>query len=206
MGRIVNDLMCINGIIFVPADKPLQECDLARGIIPFMGQPIGDTLMRLRTDARMTTEELADEAAVGRSTVYRIENGTTPSPDVDTLRKLTDALDMTLTDFFALVERGESAGLPIVEVGDTTPASLLTGRGDEGSTIPATFFRALANACIQAAGFAGREYTAAMLEELAIAFECTAEKPGNQPERDAARAAAAKRVRTGRLRRHRQTG
>lgn len=65
---------------------------------------LGDVLRQLREASRFSREELADEAGVSRSSVYRIENAETESPDVATLGKLMAAMGHTLSEFFARVE------------------------------------------------------------------------------------------------------
>lgn len=71
---------------------------------PLRMEGLSRLLRQLRTDAGMTPEELADDAGVSKSSVYRIESGETASPDVETLRRLADALDLTLSQFFGRIE------------------------------------------------------------------------------------------------------
>lgn len=53
-------------------------------------------MMLLRKKKGMTQEELANEADISRMTIYNYENGNRQSPDVNSLKKIADALDVTL--------------------------------------------------------------------------------------------------------------
>lgn len=62
-------------------------------------------LRQIRTDRRLTPEDLADRAGVDRATVYRIENlNDSYAPRIETVSALTDALGLSLADFFMRVE------------------------------------------------------------------------------------------------------
>jgi len=60
-------------------------------------------LVRLRTNAGLTQQELSDAAGVSRSTVARIESNR-QSPGVETLTRLADALGVTLDHLTGGVE------------------------------------------------------------------------------------------------------
>ena len=56
-------------------------------------------LYKLRMEKGFSQRELADRAGVQRNTVMQIENGDT-LPNLDTVKKLCDVLEVELSDFF----------------------------------------------------------------------------------------------------------
>lgn len=56
-------------------------------------------LYQLRIDRNLSQRELAERAGVTRNTVMLIENGDT-LPNLDTVKKLCDVLEVDLSDFF----------------------------------------------------------------------------------------------------------
>lgn len=99
------------------------------GAILVSGMPeLRVVLRQLRTDARLSPEELATEADVSRSTIYRLENGEIEEPDLQTLRRIVGALGVTLSSFFAQIEglkgpRTELQNLPSENQTRTADAS-----------------------------------------------------------------------------------
>lgn len=61
---------------------------------------IGEFLRSLREKNNLTLKELADKSGVGPSTISDIETGTSTNPRMGTLKKLADALDIPVNDFF----------------------------------------------------------------------------------------------------------
>ena len=62
---------------------------------------IGNELKTLRKSKGLTAKELALKAGIAQSSVSDIENNKT-SPSVETLGKILDALDVSISDFFAV--------------------------------------------------------------------------------------------------------
>ncbi len=60
----------------------------------------GEFLRSLRDKNNLTLKELADKSGVGPSTISDIETGTSMNPRMGTLKKLADALDVSVNDFF----------------------------------------------------------------------------------------------------------
>lgn len=87
-------------------------------------------MKRLRTDKRMTADELAAEAGVSRSTIYRIENGEIQNPDLESLTGIATALELTLPEFFTRIESSTAQPLP----GTNLPAATNSRVDDAGST------------------------------------------------------------------------
>ena len=56
-------------------------------------------LYQLRINKNLSQRELAERAGVTRNTVMLIENGDT-LPNLDTVKKLCDVLEVDLSDFF----------------------------------------------------------------------------------------------------------
>lgn len=61
---------------------------------------IGEFLRSLRERNNLTLKELADKSGVGPSTISDIETGTSTNPRMGTLKKLADALNISVNDFF----------------------------------------------------------------------------------------------------------
>ena len=67
-------------------------------IPPPMFEHVPELLRRLRLDANLSQQEYAERAGISVSQLSRIENGQ-QAPQLDTLGRLLDALDLTLADF-----------------------------------------------------------------------------------------------------------
>lgn len=61
---------------------------------------LAHSLKRLRAQRGWTQEELAQRSGVSRVTISRFESEAEPSPRVETLEKLADALEVSLVDLF----------------------------------------------------------------------------------------------------------
>lgn len=97
----------MNAIFSQRGDKPSAVSGLDGQYWPRMVTPeqVRLALRKLRTDAKMTPEEFADEAQVHRSTVYRIEKMEKDYvPRIDTISALVDSRGLTVTEFFARIE------------------------------------------------------------------------------------------------------
>jgi transcriptional regulator with XRE-family HTH domain len=64
------------------------------------------TLRDLRAERKMGVPELASEAGINKTTLYRLEDldDSERGPDLETIEKLVTALGSSLTEFFARVE------------------------------------------------------------------------------------------------------
>ena len=60
---------------------------------------IGDNIRNLRRNAKLTVTELARRAGLDKSTLSKIERGST-SPPISTLIRIAEALDRALAEFF----------------------------------------------------------------------------------------------------------
>lgn len=65
---------------------------------------IAKRLLQLCAERNMTVGKLCTTAGATASTVHDIITGTTKNPRVFTLKKLCDALGITLSEFFDTVE------------------------------------------------------------------------------------------------------
>jgi transcriptional regulator with XRE-family HTH domain len=93
-------------------------------------QQVRAALRQLRTDAKLTPEEFADEAGVDRATVYRIEDLKKKyAPKIETVSALTESRGLTLTAFFSSIE-----GLPAPGADATTQAPS-TRQADHGGDV-----------------------------------------------------------------------
>lgn len=85
---------------------------------------VRQALQALRFERRMDVPELAEAAGINKTTLYRLEEfDADPDRAVDlgTLEKLTNALDLTLSEFFLRIE-----GLNAPVVLGTDPSSTIT--------------------------------------------------------------------------------
>jgi transcriptional regulator with XRE-family HTH domain len=89
---------------------------------------VQDALRQLRIEANLAPEEFADEAAVGRATVYRIENQKKVyAAKIETISALVASRGLTLSAFFARIE-----GLPARPLSEYDRAS--TSKSGETTT------------------------------------------------------------------------
>lgn len=65
--------------------------------------PIGRLLLRLRTEQGLSLYELANRTGINRSTLMRIEDGSTSQPTGQALNRLADALGVDVEDFYDAV-------------------------------------------------------------------------------------------------------
>jgi transcriptional regulator with XRE-family HTH domain len=73
---------------------------------------LGALLQRLRTDAGISLYALAERTGINRSTLMRIEAGTTTQPDVQTLNALARALGVEAELFYDAVWETSEGPLP----------------------------------------------------------------------------------------------
>jgi len=59
---------------------------------------IGETIRRLRLKNGMSQDALSKKADLAFYTISKIEAGSTPNPTIDTVKKIADALDVSLDD------------------------------------------------------------------------------------------------------------
>src|SRR5262245_57114776 len=97
----------------------------------------GDVLRRLRSEASLSQEELAERAGLSRRGISDLERGARQAPYLETLRLLADALDLSQTGRLALlaaarpemqypVPAERNRPVPLVSV--PTPPTRLIGR------------------------------------------------------------------------------
>ena len=55
---------------------------------------IGETIRKYRLQKEMSQDKLSKLADVAFHTIVKIENGDTPNPTIDTVKKIAAALDM----------------------------------------------------------------------------------------------------------------
>lgn len=103
-------------------DKPWFQQGLGGEYLPRMvtSQQVRAALRQLRTDAKMEPDEFADEAQVNRATVYRIEQMDRDySPRIETISALVESRGLTLTAFFATIEKAAAAVSPATDAETT---------------------------------------------------------------------------------------
>lgn len=59
---------------------------------------LGEILRSFRTKKKMSLEDLAKETSLSYRTIYSIEKNITKFPRSDTLKKIANALDITVND------------------------------------------------------------------------------------------------------------
>lgn len=73
---------------------------------------LGQYLRNRRRELGLTTLEVATRSGINRAQVVRIENGTSASPNADSLKGLARALDLDLADVWAAAGYQEASQLP----------------------------------------------------------------------------------------------
>jgi transcriptional regulator with XRE-family HTH domain len=73
---------------------------------------LGAYLRQRRQSLGLSTQEVANRSGINRAQVVRIENGTSAQPGADTLKGLAAALDLDLSDIWAMAGYREAADLP----------------------------------------------------------------------------------------------
>lgn len=107
-----------------------------------------EVLRDRRVELRMGVIELAQEAGLHKTTVYRLEEAIKEDPnkpiEFETMEKLATALDLTLSDFFARIEGLRPTGQPDQESRTPDPeASHGPSVQKELSDVDRTFFVAI---------------------------------------------------------------
>ena len=59
---------------------------------------IGENIKRLRLKASMSQDALSKKSNLAFHTISKIESGSTPDPRIDTVKKIADALGITLDE------------------------------------------------------------------------------------------------------------
>ena len=59
---------------------------------------IGDNIKRFRLEASMSQDVLSKKANLAFHTISKIESGSTPDPRIETVKKIADALSVSLDD------------------------------------------------------------------------------------------------------------
>ena len=87
-------------------------------------------LLKFRTQANLTQEELAEKSKLHRTTISDIERNTL-SPTLDTMKKIADALNLNLYDFF-LLSKEERFSKKLYQPMDGNLGSYLISEIDSG--------------------------------------------------------------------------
>ncbi len=61
---------------------------------------IGSTIRQLRVSKSMTQEDIEQRTGIKREYLSKIETGGLPNITIKTLKKITDAMDISLSKFF----------------------------------------------------------------------------------------------------------
>lgn len=59
---------------------------------------IGENIKKLRLKAGISQDSLSKKAELAFHTISKIESGSTPDPRIDTVKKIADALGVSLDD------------------------------------------------------------------------------------------------------------
>jgi transcriptional regulator with XRE-family HTH domain len=73
---------------------------------------LGQMIRKARTERELSTRALADMIGVDKATIIRIESGEFRSPKPNILQNLASALDLPLSDLYALARYTEPTTLP----------------------------------------------------------------------------------------------
>ena len=75
-------------------------------------QRLGEHLRRAREAQKLSTRQVAERAGVDMSTVVRIENGAFATPRLETVKALAEALDIPISNVYALAQYVAPTELP----------------------------------------------------------------------------------------------
>jgi transcriptional regulator with XRE-family HTH domain len=102
---------------------------------------IGGTIRSLRQEKQMTLPVLAEKAGLSKGLLSKIENSSDANPSLATLYKITEAMDITLSDFL------ETEKVQMKRVTPETPPpwleALVDGLKKDGKSLNEDYIQAL---------------------------------------------------------------
>jgi len=93
--------------------------------MPNIQEKVSERIKKLRRAARLTQNQLAEKAGLSEDTIGALERGKA-SPSLDSLQKITGALQIRIKDFFDFEEEGEEIEEVKTAIADLT--NYLKGR------------------------------------------------------------------------------
>ncbi len=111
----------------------------------------------------LTLPELAEKSGVSKGYISQLENEIIISPSVDTLKKLADAMDVTIAD---ILELQKVNAINIPEIKDKTLEEFLEERRRGGNPVPEDIIRALTQVKTRKKGAMNKEDWAYLCETI----------------------------------------
>ncbi len=124
---------------------------------------IGKRIANLRKLKNLTLPELAEKSGVSKGYISQLENEIIVSPSVDTVKKLADALDVTIAD---LLEAPKVTAYMAPEITDKSLEEFIEERRRGGKPIPEDIIRALAQIKTRKKGPMSKEDWAYLYETI----------------------------------------
>ncbi|MBI5192507.1 MAG: helix-turn-helix transcriptional regulator [Nitrospirae bacterium] len=124
---------------------------------------VGKRVANLRKLKNLTLPELAEKSGVSKGYISQLENEIIISPSVDTLKKLADAMDVTIAD---ILELQKVNAINIPEIKDKTLEEFLEERRRGGNPVPEDIIRALTQVKTRKKGAMSKEDWAYLCETI----------------------------------------
>lgn len=124
---------------------------------------VGKRIANLRKLKNLTLPELAEKSGVSKGYISQLENEIIISPSVDTLKKLADAMDVTIAD---ILELQKVNAINIPEIKDKTLEEFLEERRRGGNPVPEDIIRALTQVKTRKKGAMSKEDWAYLCETI----------------------------------------
>jgi transcriptional regulator with XRE-family HTH domain len=134
---------------------------------------IRNRFIRLREARDLTQQEVAEKGKIKQGAISKLESNLNQGPSVETFVKAVEGLGLTLTEFFAQIERRS----PKADLKTDTlkPTVVSSGPPPSLSEHSDPQLVDLARACLEAAEHMDRGVTRRILAELAFAFGMAAD-------------------------------
>lgn len=124
---------------------------------------VGKRVANLRKLKNLTLPELAEKSGVSKGYISQLENEIIISPSVDTLKKLADAMDVTIAD---ILELQKVNAINIPEIKDKSLEEFLEERRRGGNPVPEDIIRALTQVKTRKKGAMSKEDWAYLCETI----------------------------------------
>ncbi len=124
---------------------------------------IGKRIANLRRLKNLTLPELAERSGVSKGYLSQLENELIASPSVDSVKKIADAMDVTLADLFELPKVN---AMKILEITDKGLEEFIEERRRSGNPVPEDIIRALTQVKTRRKGAMSKEDWAYLCETI----------------------------------------
>lgn len=125
---------------------------------------IGRRIANLRKLKNLTLPELAERSGVSKGYISQLENEIIASPSIDSVKKLADAMDVTIADLLELP--AARSGVMVTEELDKGLGEFLEERRRKGRPVPEDIINALSQIKTRKKGRMSKEDWAYLYETI----------------------------------------